>query len=258
MPSIVPVSRQRHGDKRWKRFSSYAFAASDALAPLALAELTKAATAMPIAFIQQQGRFVPAALMGFQHGQNLMASATGQWLGRYVPAAYRSYPFQLVKAENGQQVMCVDESSGLVSDDVQGECLFGPDGHPSPGVLEVLSFLEQTNSSREAALGITERLQRHQLIQPWPLTVQSASGQQRIGGLFQIDERVLNSIAAECLAELRDSGALLVSYLQLLSMQQLGELANLAKDPPSQTEPSETGTSVQVLQGETFSFGNLV
>lgn len=253
MTSIVPISRQRHGDKHWKRFSSYTFAANDALAPLALAELSKAATALPIAFIEQDDRFIPAALMGFRAGQNLLVSAAGQWLGRYIPAAYRSYPFQLVKADNGQQVLCVDESSGLISDGVEGDCLFEPDGQPNPGVLEILSFLEQTNASREAVLGISELLQRHQLIQPWPLTVQGASGKQHIGGLFQIDERMLNSIAAEALAELRDSGALLVSYLQLLSMQQLGELANLAK----QTEPSGTAADGQIPQGETFSFGNL-
>lgn len=42
MPTIMPVSRQRHGNKQWQRFSSYSFAAKDALAPLALAELPKA------------------------------------------------------------------------------------------------------------------------------------------------------------------------------------------------------------------------
>ncbi len=258
MPPIVPVSLQRHGDKHWKRCSSYAFAANDVLAPLALAELAKAAPALPVAFIQLDGHLVPAALMGFQQGRNLLVSATGKWLARYIPAIYRSYPFRLVKAENGQQVLCVEEASELVSDGPEGECLFGLHGKPSSGVLEVLSFLEQINASREAAKGVIELLQRHQLIQPWPLSVQSATGTQRIGGLFRIDEKTLNSIDADALVELRDAGALLVCYLQLLSMQQLGELASLATSPTDQKAPSDTGSSGSTQQGETFSFGNLL
>jgi len=254
----VPVSPQRHGDKHWKRCSSYTFAANDALVPLALAELAKAAAAFPIAFIQLDGNLVPVALMGFQQGRNLLVSATGKWLARYIPAIYRSYPFRLVKAENGQQVLCVEEDSGLVSDAPEGESLFGLDGKPSSGVLEVLSFLEQINASREAATRVIELLQRHQLIQPWPLTVQSATGTQLIGGLFRIDEQMLNSVAAEALVELRDAGALLVCYLQLLSMQQLAELASLAASRTDQKTPSETGSSSSVQQGETFSFGNLL
>ncbi|MBD3873697.1 SapC family protein [Pseudomonas kunmingensis] len=257
MSSHLPVSRQHHGNRYWQRYSSYAFAATDALALLALAELPKAAMALPITFIAQHDRFVPAALMGLQTGQNLLVSPTGQWLGRYVPAAYRSYPFQLLKAEDDQLVMCVDESSGLISDDAVGERFFDDEGQPSEAISEVLSFLQQTHVSKQAAETPTAALQKFDLIRPWPLTIQSESGEQRVEGLFQVDEGALNALPAEALAELRNAGALVVAYCQLLSMQHLGELANLvtARSTAAPTAP-DNGANFG-SQSETFSFGNL-
>lgn len=259
MPTIMPVSRQRHGNKQWQRFSSYSFAAKDALAPLALAELPKAAAALPIAFILQNDRYIPAALMGFQAGQNLMVSPTGQWLGRYIPAAYRSYPFMLLKTEDGQQqVMCIDETAGLLSGGSGGELFFDRDDQPSKAITQILDFLNQTSASRKAAEAAGAALQRHSLICSWPLTVQSASGEQRVDGLFQVDEAALNALAADALLELRDAGALVVAYLQLLSMQHLGELARLATERNSISAASaDTDINGLANPGGTFSFGNL-
>ncbi|MBU1307498.1 MAG: SapC family protein [Alphaproteobacteria bacterium] len=257
MPPHVPVSKQRYGNRHWQRFSSYAFAATDALAPLVLAELPKATMALPIAFIVQNGRFVPAALMGLQPGENLMVSITGQWLGRYIPAAYRSYPFQLLEAEDGQHVMCIDEASGLISDGATGERFFEEDGQPSKAISEILTFLQQTHVSKQATEAPTAALQKFELIRPWPLTIQSASGERRFDGLFQIDESVLNTLPAEALGELRDAGALVVAYCQLLSMQNLGELANLAKARSAAASTDSNHGAELRSEGETFSFGNL-
>lgn len=254
MPSIVPVTYQRHGCKRWQRFSRYTFAAQDAVTPLALAELAKAATALPIAFIRQSDRLVPAAVMGVQNGENLMVSATGSWLGRYVPASYRSYPFMLVKASDGQQVMCVDESSGLVSDEINGEPIFAADSQPSQVIKDILTFLDQTSASRNAAMVATDTLQKHNLIEPWPLTVRSTSGEQRVEGLCRVDEGRLNSLAADALLEVRDTGALVVAYLQLFSMQHIDELASLVR---KRNEAAQSNGATIGAIGDTFSFGNL-
>ncbi|SMP82517.1 SapC protein [Desulfonatronum zhilinae] len=90
MPNYVPVSKESHATKRWKRFESYAFAAGETFLPLVAAELPKAVTAFPIAFIQQNDLYFPVALLGFEQGENLFVAANGQWVGAYVPSALRS------------------------------------------------------------------------------------------------------------------------------------------------------------------------
>ncbi len=71
-------------------------------------------------------------------------------------------------------------------------------------------------------------MHKHQLIQPWPIKLQTTAGEQAVEGLFRIDEAALNQLPAEALIELRNTGALLCAYCQLLSMQHLQTLGQLA------------------------------
>lgn len=253
MPTYIPVSKRRHGDKTWQCPPTYRFAATDALIPLALAELPRAATALPIALIPQNGRFVPTALLGLQAGENLMVSPTGEWLGRYIPAAYRAYPFKLLAGEDDQQVMCIDENSGLIGPMGAGEPFFDSSGEPSKGTRAMLDFLNQTRLSHQAAVRIGEALEKHGLLCSWPLTVRNTAGGKRIEGLYQIDENALNALPADALLELRNSGALLVAYLQLLSMQQLAELVQHAALNKDSSGAEQNSFNI----GETFGFSNL-
>ena len=59
MPAFQAISRTTHADKRWRRYSSYAFAAHDALAPLVAQELPRAVLHLPIAFVAQGRSLLP-------------------------------------------------------------------------------------------------------------------------------------------------------------------------------------------------------
>ena len=246
MPTIHAVSVARHATQRWQRPVHYAFAAQDAVAPLVALELPKAMLSVPVAFLAAQGDegdagggFVLVAVQGLQPGQNLLVAPDGRWLGGYLPSAYRGYPFVLVAAADGRQVLCVDEDSGLLGADAApaGEAFFveateaspSPTPTPSPAVAETLSFLNQIASNRLATQAICGVLHKHGLIQPWPLVVPAESGEQTIAGLFRIDEAALNQLGAEAWLELRDAGALPVVYCQLLSMQHVPKLVQLAQ-----------------------------
>ena len=91
MPRYEPVAASTHATQRWQRYSNYAFAATDAVAPLVVQELPKACMTLPIAFIQQGEAFVPAAVQGLQPGQNLFVLPDGRWIGPYTPATYSGY-----------------------------------------------------------------------------------------------------------------------------------------------------------------------
>lgn len=183
---------------------------------------------LPIAFIQQGEAFVPAAVQGLQPGQNLFVSPDGRWIGPYTPAAYRGYPFALANADNGQVVLCVDTDSQLVGED-HTETFFNEQGEPSQSVKAVLDFLQQVCSNREATLRICAALQAEELIQPWPITLKGEQGEKTVQGLYRIDEAKLNSLSDEALHRLLQADALPVAYCQLLSMQHLQTLGQLAQ-----------------------------
>ena len=228
MPNIVPLSRERHAGKGWKRFDSYAFAAHTALAPLVGAELPKAAMSLPIAFVQQNERYVPVAVLGIEPTTNLFVAPDGRWLGAYTPSTLRGHPFALARTENGDWVLCLDEDSGLLTEAGQGEPFFTDSGEPTEGVKQVLDFLQQVERNREQTALVCDTLARLELIRPWLIQLKAGESERRIQGLFQIDEAALNQLPDESLLELRRAGALPLVYCQLLATQHVGLLGRLA------------------------------
>lgn len=242
MPNIVPISRERHAGKCWKRFDSYAFAAHTALVPLVAAELPKAAMSMPIAFVQQDAHYIPVAVLGIEPNANIFVAPDGRWLGAYVPSALRSHPFLLVKGEGDNRILCMDEDSGLLTGVGQGEPFFADSGEPAEGLKQVLDFLQQVERNREQTERVCEVLARLELIQPWPIRLKAGDGERRIQGLSMIDEARLNQLSDEAFLELRRAGALPMIYCQLLAMQHitlLGRLFDLrAKGERSAAKPA--------------------
>lgn len=227
MPNLQVVSVSRHAQQRWKRYTNYAFAAGDALCPLVAQELPKVLMSLPIGFIKVGDGFLPAAMMGLQPGKNLLVAPDGRWLTGYIPAAYRGYPFSLAKTAEGQRVLCIDEDSGLLSES-EGEPFFDAEGKPVQAISEVLSFLSQVQTNREATERACALLQAHGLIRSWPIKLRGDTGEQELTGLYCIDESALKALPAEALAALRDADALSLAYCQLLSMQHITQLGPLA------------------------------
>lgn len=258
MPNYHAITRERHASRHWNRYTSYNFAAADAVVPLVAAELSKAVMALPIAFIAQGEGYVPAAVLGLQAGNNIFVAPDWRWVGGYLPAAFRSYPFRLAKTEDGQQVLCVDEDSGLLTDDPAGERFFADDGQPAQATLDVLNFLTEIERDRVRTAAACAALQKHQLIRPWPITLKSDSGEQQIAGLFQIDEAALNQLPAEALHELSQAGALAVAYCQLLSMQHLPLLGQLAAKHAADALAAQQVASGGELDLESFGKGGTI
>src|SRR6056297_3439037 len=116
MAKIKPITKSEFADRHWQRYTDYKFAANDAIVPLVMQELPKAQLSMPIGFAIKDEQAFPVAVQSLHPGTNMFVGQDGRWLGRYVPAAYRGYPFVLADTEDGKQVLCIDEESGLISD----------------------------------------------------------------------------------------------------------------------------------------------
>lgn len=258
------ITRERHGDQYWLKQSGHSFAAGDALCPLVAQELPKAVLFVPIGFIAEGDHFMPVAVQGLTPGQNLFVAADGRWLASYIPNPYRAYPFRMAPTEQGEQVLCIDEASGLLSESA-GEPFFNEDGTPAQSVQEILAFFNQIDANRQLTRSICAVLQQHGLIQLWPITVQGEQGEQKVEGLFRIDEAALNALTAEALAEVRNTGGLTVAYCQLLSIQHLSTLGTLAQ-AHAEAEKNQLAQEALVQNGElhlgfmndsgTFSFGH--
>lgn len=228
MSQFVPVSCETHGSKKWCRFTSYDFASREAIIPLAAQELPQAVMSLPVAFIPMGETFAPAAVLGLKPGENLLVSPNGQWLGRYIPAVFSCYPFRLANTADGRSVLCVAEDSGLVTDGPDGAPFFDEGGRPAKSATDILALLQHLHQGRLAAQRMCEAIQKHALIQPWIINVQSPSGNQRIDGIYQIDEAALGRLSPGAVAELHAAGALPLVYCQLLSMQHLPALGQVA------------------------------
>lgn len=226
MAQLTVVSRRQHADKRWKRSDSYGFTSEDSVAPLVMQELPRACLSLPVGFIQTDGSFKLVAIQGLQQNKNLYVAPDGHWLGAYIPAAYRSYPFALANTEDKQQILCIREESGLVSD-TDGEVFFNADGKPTSAVKEILTFLQQLATSAQQTINLCELLTKHDLIQPWNIQVKAHDETHKIRGLYSVDEIALNALPIEAFNELRQNGALPLIYCQLLSMQHLHSLGKI-------------------------------
>ncbi|GJE41348.1 SapC family protein [Methylobacterium soli] len=229
MSSIHPVSRSRHADLRWRRFTSYQFAAATALVPLAAAEITQAALSLPLAFVHRDGRWSLAAVLGLLPGQNLFVDASGSWLARYIPAGLRGYPFLIGTQASGEHTLCIEEASGLVTEGPDGDSFFDEAGALSPLVTEVANFLSDTARSEATLVQACGLLQSAGVIEPWPITIQGSDGSQQVTGLNRINEAALNGLDDAAFSPLRRTGAVGVAYAQLLSVANLGQLGQLAQ-----------------------------
>ena len=263
MPQYQAITKTDFANLRWKRYENYHFAALDAVAPLVAHELSKAALALPIAFVPQGQTYTPAAVQGLASGQNLYVHPDGRWLTTYIPAAYRSHPFRMAQTPDGQEVLCVDTDSGLISE-TEGDAFITDSGEPSPELVKVIDFFQQIAANRQATQAACGVLQSHGLIQPWPIAVKTEQGDKTVQGLYRIDEARLNALSAPALKEIQAAGALAMAYSQLLSMQHLptlGQLAELhaqAQSKPALPTNASGELDLEFLNNNgTLSFGNL-
>lgn len=249
MVQFVPISRERHRGKKWRRPDGYGFAAGNVLVPIGGAEVFRAALAMPIAFVEQSGGYQLMAMLSFTPGRNMFVGPDGRWLGSYIPAWYRSYPFRLLAREGTDEpVLCIDEDNKLVVEGADaGEEFFDADGNPSQSLKPVLGLLRDIEHDRKKTQLAVSALSEAQTIQPWSIKLKTAQAEQAISGLNRIDEARLNALEDDIFLKLRKASALPVAYGQMLSIGQIGLFEYLAKFHTKLVEAQSTRSAISKL-----------
>jgi len=225
--SLVAITKTDHEHKGWARLTSYEFASKEALAILVSSELPKALMHLPIALMRFGDHFRPAAVLSFEPGRNLFVTKKGKWIGGYTPAAFRAYPFSLANTEDGQKILCMNEDSGLLVDSAQGERFFDDEGNPTEVTKQLLNFIQQVDIDRQRTEAMCATLEKHDLIEAWPINLKTDEGEKNIEGLFRINEKGLNELSDDAFLEVRQAGALALAYMQLLSMTHLPIIGKL-------------------------------
>lgn len=241
MPNYQALSAKRHAKLRWTRPTHFHFAAQDAVVTLLESEVAATLLTLPVGFMPRDGRQVPVALMGLAARSNLVVSAEGQWTAGHVPMAYRHAPFELAATgQAGQHTLVCDTDSPLLSEEV-GEPLFGEDGQPAAALAALTDSLRVVGAAKARTQALCALLTELALLKPWEIQVQTLSGNQRIEGVFCVDEARLNSLDEAQWARLRQANALPLIYAQLFSMQQVQRLVVLAAGQEAQRRLHKVG-----------------
>ena len=226
--TLFPVTYERYGQSNWTQFHSLAFAKSHTTAPIVISEIARAVIAFPFGFSRGENGRMPTALLGIEQANNLYISPEGAWYGRYLPAFFRAYPFCVLPDAEGNEVLCFDESSGLLNNSGEGWAFFEDEKTPSVRIKETIEFLDDLTKAHKLTKTLCEQIQDLDLLVPWELSViNKEGGKEIINILDRIDEEALRKLNADKLKELQDSGAIALVYSHLLSLQNMELLERL-------------------------------
>lgn len=201
----------------------------------------------PILFRQDgSGNLFPSALFGFQQRENLFLDDSG-WQAPYIPAMVRREPFLIGFQESKEQgepshtrVLSIDMDHPRVSTE-QGEQLFQPLGGRTPYLENAANLLETIYTGIEHNKAFVNILQQHELIESMTLEIELNDGSRnQLIGFHCLAEEKIQSLPAEVLGKLNESGYLMPMFMVLASMANLQRLAELKNARLGNGEHGET------------------
>ncbi|MEL0092665.1 MAG: SapC family protein [Pseudomonadales bacterium] len=186
-------------------------------------EFAEIAHEYPIVFAEGDREWVPIVLFGLKAGENRWVDDRDAWLGQYVPAFVRQYPFAIGRGESEQPLVCVDDSSEMLSVE-EGTPLFEA-GQPSPLVKQTAEFLREFHQQMERTKQFTAKLASLGLLAEVKASVNGADhATMSLGKARVVDERKLLELEDEQALALFKKGELAWVYAHLLSLGHLRRL----------------------------------
>lgn len=265
--ALIPLTPQSFAQAHWLPLQSAAFARTVSLVELNASELPAAACHLPVGFVSNaDGQIGLHAVLGVQLGKNLFVAADGSWLGGYWPQRLRLAPFALARSEAGDTLLCLNDDWWTPAPE-HGHAFYAEGGQLSEQTAAVLQAGQQLLAGQAQTHALCTALDEAGLIQPWNPTIPTEQGNIQLEGLSAINEAALNALDAATLHRLHASGALALAYCQLISMQHLAKLSELANAharlearasiaPPAPPAPPGADLQLNFLDNDTMSFGN--
>jgi hypothetical protein len=222
MPHFVALHNQLHQSISIDTSKIEAQGANERMVPVVLGEFLKLVVDYPILFTKsaETGQFLAVALLGFEANENLFWQDQ-QWQSIYVPLNIHRLPF-FVGKENEQSIICIDTQSPCVADNRCHETLFGDQGNDSAYLQKMKSQLAHLLDGEAKTARFTRALLELNLIMPMTLDIHFANRQeQRVQGLYTINEERLGQLDAEQMLQLQAQGYLQPIYTMIASLGQI-------------------------------------
>ena len=245
--SIGMLNRDTHKDfKVVTDATRFSFAAGTHIIPALVDEFVPGGRALPIVFIPGPTRPTPVFLVGLSPGHNRFVDGEGRWTADYVPAFVRRYPFIIGEVENASPLICVDETSSLLSK-TEGEPLFLSDGEQSPLLKNTVLFVGEYMAAAKRTETFIDLLQKFGLFRTITIDVRTgADASNTVHGMMTVDQSKFNTMPDADFLTLRTNAALVQIFAHLSSLQLIDKVANAAAAPSKadatadlDTEPTE-------------------
>lgn len=160
--------------------------------------------------------FEPIALMGLQDGENLFLNGQ-RWEAPYVPMMLERQPF-LIGVSGEELMVNVDLDHPRVSR-TEGEPVFLQHGGSTEFLERSNSLLFAIHQGLQSLPGWLAALLEHELLESFVLEVELNDGSQnRLVGLYTINEDRLQALSGEAIAGLHARGYLQPIYMVLASL----------------------------------------
>lgn len=221
MSTFVALHNQLHKTIRVDSKKVEAQSASESMVPVVIHEFLKLVVQYPIVFTKSSdtGQFVCVALLGFEKTENLFWDGQ-EWQGIYTPLNVKRQPF-FIGQEQGQTIICIDTESESISAD-EGEAIFNDQGEETEYLRTIQAMLSQLIDGEVKTQDFIQTLLDHKLIMPLSFDITFVNRQeQRVQGLYTIDEKQLELLNEQALKALHEKKFLKPLYLMIASLSHI-------------------------------------
>lgn len=218
--------------KFWIPVQDFKVFSRQSLCPVAFDELDNVCHLAPIFFVKEgedEGTFIPVLLLGFLPEQNLFLGPKGEWLGKELPWAFKAFPFNLGKTQDGNYVLLIDEEHLSDTPKPISFSLFREDGNLAPEVTQIAQFLFLRENGYARCRELATILGRMELLTPYSFVLDFGREKKRIEGLYRLDMQKFVSLDDSSFLKLRQNQALHLIYAHLFSLTNFSRLVDLWK-----------------------------
>lgn len=229
--NITPLSSEIHRD--WTVYiDDHAFTRELNSVPLLATEITAVSRELPVIFAktQDEGGFVPLAVLGLKRGQNLCLDEKDCLDLRYIPGFIRRYPFAF--ANDGQSdnfTLCIDDQyEGWNKHKEEGKRIFTEEGERTKELEGVVDYLKDYQYRAELTNVFCKLLGELDLLEPMEANIKLKEGQDDPGfnltGFYAVNRDKLKALADDKVLDLFKRDGLELIYNHMQSLQNLNHL----------------------------------
>ncbi len=231
MSQYIAVSKKDHKNYGYKFDKYFSFASEWNFIPISSAELLKFIAIYPVLFQKQQSSYQLGIPTGVGANNCLINPHDGKFLIEYVPAILRRYPFNLLKNDNNEDILCVlaDENGfkqldeGFILEDT------GELSEKGRGLVKFLGELNKNFLQDANTVKIIAELDLLVVV-PFQLVDEKTNEVTILrDDLYKIDEARLLELGENDLTRLMKGGCLALIYGHLFSLNKLNLVVKICE-----------------------------